>query len=250
MTISPMDTSAQGQSQAANFSIDDYGRDEGVYQLVSPSYPAPRFLRQYNYLRKALRECSTLCRLEGKPFRVVRWGREGAGADGGVPCQACCPRPPGSRFPHTPYGSCCNGFEGYPDLTSVAELRPDGQHVVFEGCCGRRLVGRPNYVVAHTPFVRTYVKDKDRLTYTQAMNAIQYIATHGKRAYVCSGLLTDCKEHDPLLWTPVVYVDPGGIIRRYPKELGSEVGVSVMSPALFREYVAMGRGRSTWPHGA
>jgi hypothetical protein len=244
-------TTAEAQAQAANFSIDDYGRDEGVYQVLSPSYPAPQFLRQYNYLAQALRECSTLCRLEGRPFRAVRWGREGAGARGGVPCKACCPSPPGARFPRKRYSSC-GCLEGFPELASIAEFRPDGQQLVWgPGCCKGRLVGGPNYAVSHTPFVRTYVKPKDRVRYTQGMAALQYIAGHtGQRAYLCSGLLADCKSDDPSKWVPMVYVDPGGIVRRYDRKLGNEVGTSVMNADQLREYYAMSRGRSTLPKGA
>jgi hypothetical protein len=243
-------TTAQAQAQAGNFSIDDYGRDEGVYQVVSPSYPAPQFLRQYSLLAQALRECSTLCRLEGKPFRAVRWGREGAGANGGVPCKACCPRPPGSRFAHTPY-SMCGCLPGYPSVRSIAEFRPDGQRIVFGPNGQPQLVGSPNYVVAHTPFVRTYVPDKDRVTYAQGMAALQYIANHrGARAYLCSGLLADCKSTDPTNWVPMVYADPGGVVRRYPRIKTNEVGTSVMNADQIREYFAMSRGASTLPMGA
>lgn len=245
---------AVAQAAASNFSIDDYGRDEGVYQVVVPSYPAPRFLKQYNYLAQALRECETLCRLEGKPFRAVRWGREGAGAAGGVPCKACCPRPPGSRFPSTPLRySNCGCLDGFPNLKSIAEFWPDGRRLVFtgRGCCSRRVVGAPNYIVAHTPFVRTYVPEHKRLRYTQGMAALQYLANHsGKRSYLCSGLLNDCKSLDPKLWTPVVYVDPGGIAKRYGSPRSNEVGAHKMNAAEYREYVAMSEGRSTLPVGA
>lgn len=246
-------TDARSQAQAANFSTDDYGRDEGVYQVVSPSYPAPQFLRQFANLRQALRECDTLCRLEGRPFRAVRWGREGSGAAGGVRCQACCPRPPGSKLPSNRHRySTCGCLEGFPNVTSIAEFRPGGQRIVFgPNCCSKRIVGTPNYVVAHTPFVRTYVPDKNRLRYTQGMAALQYLAGHsGKRTYLCAGLLDDCNQRDPKLWTPVVYVDPGGYVKRYAPKLGNEVGVSTVNAAQFRELVAMADGRSTLPMGA
>lgn len=246
-------TDARTQAAAENFSIDDYGRDEGVYQVVVPSYPAPKFLRQYNYLAQALRECDTMCRLEGKPFRAVRWGREGSGAAGGVPCKACCPKPPGSKFPHTPLYSSCSCLEGFPNLKSIAEFQPGGRRIVFggRGCCNGRIVGAPNYVVAHTPFVRTYVPEQQRVRYQQGMAALMKIAnSSGKRTFLCSGLLADCRTRDPKLWTPVVYVDPGSYAPRYVYTKGNEVHASPMNAAQFREYVAMADGRSTLPIGA
>jgi hypothetical protein len=242
--------SEQAMSEKAAFSIDDYGKaDEGPYQIVMPTYPAPKWLNHYSSLGKALRECGTLCTLRGTPFRVVRWGREGSGARGGIPCKACGPttRNP-ARFPsHVRRGF--GYLPGYPDAHPIAEFRPGGQRLVFNNRGVPQLVGRPNYVVSHNPFPRTYKPEVYPQRYLEAVNTAQRLAEGtGKRTFICDGGFNrDCPSTTAV---PVVYVDPGSLTRRYDKGTTGTVLVNPVSPEYFQELVAESEGRSYLGQGA
>lgn len=239
--------SARGEAAQSMFSIDDYGRAESSinrpFQVVQPAYKAPEFLGRFAYLEEALRECKTLCHLEGKPYRVVRWGeRVGSGAHGGVPCRQCKPSKPVARFPdHIPAGSGC--LEGFPEAKPIAEVRPNGQSVVFNKCGNGTLVGRPNYIVSHTPFPREYHPGPLPQRYIEAVKTGQLLARRtGKRAYICSSMGAPCNRRNPAHWVPVVYVEPGGLAKRYPNIPQGTTIVNPVSPGYLRELIAESRG--------
>jgi hypothetical protein len=237
--------SARAEAAQADFSIDDYGRAESSinrpFQVIQPAYGAPRFLKRFTYLGEALRECKTLCHLEGRPFRVVRRERVGSGARrGGVPCKTCGPPKLLSKFP-APVSSGC--LHGYPDAKPVAEVRPGGQAVVFDKCGRGRLVGRPNYTVSHTPFPREYHPGPLQQRYVEAVKTGQLLARRtGRRAYICSDFGAKCEGRNPKHWVPVVYVEPGGLAKRYPNIPTGTTITNGVSPSHLRELIAQSRG--------
>lgn len=248
---SPIDPfSEKAVAAKAGFSVSDYGRQgtEGPYQVVMPTYPAPKWLRRFAALGPALRECSTLCQLKGKPFRVVRWGREGSGARGGIPCPACRV-PPQSRFPRPV--PCRRGkgcLPGFPDAHPIAEYRPNGQQIVYDASGKGQVVGRPNYVVSHNPFPRLYRKEAYPQRYLDAVASAQRLARgSGRRTFVCSGFGS---KPSTKRGVPVVYVDPGGLVKRYPDEETGTTVVNQVSPRYFQQLVAESRGRSYLGQGA
>lgn len=256
----------------AGFSIDDYGKaDEGPYQIVMPTYPAPVWLRRFAALGPALRECSTLCALKGKPFRVVRWGREGSGARGGIPCAACARTTPNtaSRFPRnrglSGLGACagcsdskpCVGcktcascgkrgsgyLKGFPNAHPVAEFRK-GQRLVFNAQGVPQLVGRPNYVVSHNPFPRTYKREIYPQQYLEAVRAAQVLTSNtGKRLFVVAAVPGQTG-------TPVAYTDAQYGLTGLGGLGSGTVVVRPVSPEYFQELVAESRGRSYLGQGA
>lgn len=238
--------SAEAEAAQAQFSIDDYGRvgDQRPYQIIEPAYPAPKFLERFAYLGDALRECKTLCRLQGKPFRVVRWGREGAGARGGVGCSPCKRQRPVARFPLT---GC---LQGYPDATPVAEARPNGQHIVFDCRGNPQLVGKPAYAVSGNPFPREYDPRPVTQRYLQAIKTAQdLVRRRKKRAYIVASFAAKGSRSSKY-WVPVVYVDPGGL-RKVQDDAG--VGTTVVQPISrqhFRELIAQSKGASFLGQGA
>jgi len=250
---------AEADAAQAMPSIDDYGKDNsGPYQIVQPAYPAPVWLNQFVSLNQALRECSTLCTLQGKPFRVMSWNREGAGRAGGVPCGPCgtrarIPRWP-RRVPLLPGVSgmsgakgpgCLNGFE---DALPVAEARPGGQWIVYDCRGNETVVGSPNYVVSHTPFPRLYEKEVYPQRYLQAVKTAQFLAsTNGRRTFVCSDFGAKCNGGRG---TPVVYVDPGGYRQRYDEIPMGTVSVKAVSPGYFKELVMQSAGGTYLGQGA
>lgn len=243
--------SARVESQQADFSIDDYGRegDQRPYQIIFPSYEAPKFLQRYVDLGKALRMCKTLCTLKGRPYRVVRWGRPGSGAlPGGVPCAPCAGRPQ-SRFPRrVSGGGCLNGLEA-SGMTSIAEFHPNGQMLVFNKCGKAQVVGRPNYIVSRVPFPRERHPRALPQQYVEAVKTAQLLAERrGVKTYVCSGFGQDCKVGKQ--WVPIVYVQPGGLVRRYDDRSAGTTGVTPISESYFRELVAESRGATFLGQGA
>jgi hypothetical protein len=244
----PIIGSSQDQAAYADFSIDDYGRQgtQRPYQIIEPAYPAPRFLGSFMGLKEALRECQTLCTLQGRPYRVVRWPRVGS-ARGGSPCKRCKGQKRTARFPSRNSG-CLDGF---PDATPIAEFHPNGQRIFFNKCGQAQLAGRPNYVVSHTPFPREYRPHPLPQRYLEAVKTGQLLArTSGRRTYICAGMGANCDGRNPKKWVPVVYVQPGGLVHRFDPTRSGTVGVSNVTPSMFRELVEESRGGTLLGQGA
>lgn len=251
----PIVGSAQAIAQYSDFSIDDYGRQgtQSPYQIVQPAYPAPEWLGRFENLKLALRECSTLCQLKGKPYRVVRWERTGSGNRGGVPCKVCKGGKPTSRFPRrVPLKGGSGCLDGFEDATPIAEFHPNGQRIVFNKCGEGSVVGRPNYIVSHTPVPRHYQTPPLPQRYIEAIKTGQLFARrHGRRAYICvGGFGQKCDKRSARDWVPVVYVEPGGLVKRYDKIPTGTTTVSGVSPSYFRELVAESRGATFLGQGA
>ena len=244
--------SAQAEAAQADFSIDDYGRlgDDRPYQVIRPAYNAPKFLQRFSNLDEALQECRTLCHLEGKPFRVVRWGRTGAGAlTGGVRCQPCRSRARIPRFPgHVDPSGC---LHGYPDATPLAEFQPDGRRIVFDRCGNPKVVGQSDYIVSHTPFPRELHPAPLPQRYLEAVRSAQILASRtGRRTYICSSFGAKCDKRNPKRWIPVVYVDPGGLRERYDSIAAGTVKAQPITHAHFKELVAQSKGATRLGQGA
>lgn len=244
-------SSSQAEAAQADFSVEDYGRvgDQRPYQVIQPAYNAPKFLTQFTNLEEALQECKTLCHLEGKPFRVVRWGRTGSGASGGVPCQPCRVRARVPRFPRQVKPDGC--LHGYPDATPIAEFQPGGRRIVFDACGSPHVIGENNFVVSRTPFPRLYDPKPLPQRYLEAVQSAQLLANRtGRRTYICSGFGADCNKRDPKRWMPVVYVDPGGLRERYSSVGQGTVQVKPITESHFRELVAESKGATLLGQGA
>jgi hypothetical protein len=244
--------SAQDEAAQADFSIEDYGRvgDQRPYQIVQPAYQAPRFLQRFSNLEEALQECETLCTLQGRPFRVVRWGREGSGARGGVRCQPCRVRGRIPRFPDpAPPGSGC--LHGYPNALPLAEFQPGGRRIVFDKCGDPTIVGEPNFVVSRTPFPRVYDPKPLPQRYLEAVKSAQILSSRtGRRTYICSSFGASCDKRNTKRWIPVVYVDPGGLRQRYDTIPTGTVNVKPITQSHFRELVAQSKGATLLGQGA
>ncbi len=244
----------EGEAYESQFSTSDYGRvgDQRPYQIVYPSYPAPKFLSRYAYLKDALRECGTLCQLTGKPFRLVKWGAR-------VPCYPCRAKKTLNSLPslriHSP-----GAIEGFPNATPVADFRPQTSTIVYGPDGQPKLVGAPNFVVTRTPnpWAEFSFPEPLQQRYAEAVRTAQYIAnTTGRNAYLCSSLGGDCNTRNPKKWVPVVYVDPGGLIRRYHSDLtlpnsipGSAVATNPVTENEFRELLRESAGASRLGQGA
>lgn len=254
---------ARAQAAYGAASVQDYGAvgDQRPYQIVYPAYPAPQFLQSFRYLSEALRECDTLCKLTGQPFRLMKWGTR-------VPCRPCRGRKirdnrlPSFRFKG--YVESRGALEGYPEAFPVAEMTPDGRRTVFGPDGQEQSVGLPDFkVTVYNEPPGDYNNPAPLPTnYIEALRAGEYLSSHtGKQAYIVSSFGTDPKGRNPSKWVPVVYVQPGGIAKLNPYELqagpfgsqsaeGSTVISQPVTPEMFQQYLALSQGGSNLPWNA
>lgn len=244
----------EGEAYEAQFSTADYGRvgDQRPYQIVFPSYPAPKFLSRFAYLKDALRECGTLCQLSGKPFKLVKWG-------GRYPCYPCRATKNTNKLPSMRIHSV-GALEGFPEAVPVADFRPNSATMVYGADGQPKLVGSPNYIVTRTPNPRAafYLPSPVPQKYLEAVQSAQYLAAAtGRNTFLCSSAGASCNSRNNKKWMPVVYVDPGGLVRRYPTELsipngvyGSITATQPVSETEFRELVRESAGVSRLGQGA
>ncbi len=254
-------TTREGEAASSNWSVTDYGDggDQRPYQVVFPSYPAPQFLQTYANLKNALRECDTLCQLKGQPFRLVKWGAR-------LPCYPCRTRKrgnllPGARIERRKAMFSPGALQGYPDATPVAEFRPSGSNIVFGPDGQPKMVGAPNFQVSRTPFPPSEKKKWPKLPqrYAEAVQSAQYLANaQGKQAYICSSFGARCKGRNSKKWVPMVYVQPGGLVRRYHDGMplgnassapGSTTIITGVTPPEFRELLRESQGATFQKQG-
>lgn len=245
----PSVLSAQEQARYEQASAYDYGQegDQRPYQIVFPAYKAPKFMQTFNTLERALRECSTLCRDTGLPFRLVKWG-------GRIPCVPCGRRIQDNRLPGYKVVYSKGALDGYPDAMPVADFKPSGERIVYGPDGEGKLVGEPNYIISAKPYpvVGKFEPGPVPLRYLDAVQSAQYLVRQtGRTAYLCSSMGSDCKR-DPKKWFPVVYVEPGGLVARYPYEQDLGPGsisnstnvVTDVTPSEYEQLVAESQGAS------
>lgn len=247
------DPSAQELARYGQANIYDYGRegDQRPYQIVYPAYKAPKFLETFHSLDQGLRECGSLCRLKGVPFRLVKWG-------GRVPCVPCGTRVRDNKLPGFKVVYSKAALEGFPDAMPIADFKPNGQKIVYGPDGEGKLVGQPNFVVSADPYpaVGKYVPGPLRMKYLQAVRTAMRLADDtGATSYLCSSFGENCPRDAK--WFPVIYVQPGGVVARYPYERdfeqsvpGSTSGVSPVNASEYAELVAESRGATYTGQGA
>ena len=237
----------QGEAAQAQVSTSDYGRvgDQRPYQIVQPAYPAPKWLARFSNLDNALRECGTLCQLTGQPFKLVRWGAR-------VPCYPCRPSKTLNKLPSLRIHSV-GAMAGYPEAQPVADFQPNTSPTVYDNNGQPKAVGGRNYVVRRDPTPRgLFIPQPLPQRYLEAVKTAQYLASAtGKPTVICSSLGADCQGNGGGKLVPVVYVQPGGLVKRYPEELqltnsapGSITGTTTVTEDEFKELVRQSEGQS------
>ena len=245
---------AREQARYEQATVYDYGRvgDQRPYQVVFPAYKAPKFLETFHTLEQGLRECGTLCRLKGIPFRLVKWG-------GKTPCLPCGKRIRDNRLPGYRIVYSKGALDGYPEAMPIADFKPNGEKIVYGPNGEGTLVGSPHYVVSAAPYpsVGQYNPRAPTMRYLDAVRSAMYMANDtGRTSYLCSSFGVDCPTNKD--YFPVVYVQPGGIVARYPHEHDMGAGstanntnvVTGVSPSEYSELVAESRGASYLSQGA
>lgn len=249
----PAAPSAREQARYEQATTYDYGRvgDQRPFQVVFPAYKAPKFLETFHTLEQGLRECGTLCRLKGLPFRLVKWG-------GKVPCVPCGTKIRDNRLPGFKVIYSKGALEGFPDAMPIADFQPNGQKIVYGPLGEQKLVGQSSFVVSASPYpsVGRYTPAPLQMRYLDAVKSAQYLAENtGRTTYLCSSFGVDAPMDAD--WFPVVYVQPGGVVARYPYERdfgssvpGSTTGVTSVSPSEYSELIAESRGATYLGQGA
>jgi hypothetical protein len=246
--------SAREQARYEQATTYDYGRvgDQRPYQIVFPDYKAPKFLETFHTLEQGLRECGTLCRLKGVPFRLVKWG-------GKIPCVPCGTRIRDNRLPGFKVVYSKGALAGYPDAMPIADFMPNGQKVVYGPTGEAKPVGQPSFLVSQTPYpkVGRYTPGPLPMRYLDAIKSAMYLAENtGRTAYLVSSF--GAEDPSSADWFPIVYVQPGGMVARYPHDLDLGPGsipnntnaVTSVSPSEYAELVAESRGATYLGQGA
>lgn len=246
--------SARAQARYEQATTYDYGRvgDQQPYQIVFPAYKAPKFLETFHTLEQGLRECGTLCRLKGIPFRLVKWG-------GKVPCVPCGTRIRDNRLPGFKVVYSKGALEGFPDAMPVADFLPNGEKVVYGPNGEMKKVGEPSFRVSASPYpeVGKYDPRAPTMRYLDAIRSAMYLAENsGRTAYLVSSFGDDAASNPA--WFPVVYVQPGGVVARYPYDRNLGPGsipnntnaVTSVSPSEYQELIAESQGATLLGQGA
>jgi hypothetical protein len=250
----------EGEAYNAQFSTNDYGNvgDQRPYQVVFPGYPTPRWLSRFAYLDDALRECGTMCQLTGKPFRLVKWGSR-------LPCYPCKGRKRSNELPGLKIISP-GAMHGYPRAQPIADFHPRSGTIVYDRRGQPKLVGTPNFVVSRTPTPPEDFVNFDTplpVRYQEAVYTAQRLANStGQNTYICSSMGGSCKvagrPGTGMDWVPVVYVSPGGLVKRYPTDMrlvnaysvkGSTSVVNPVTSDEFRELLRESAGRTRLSQG-
>lgn len=250
----PSHLSAREQARYEQATTYDYGRvgDQQPYQIVFPAYKAPKFLETFHTLEQALRECGTLCRLKGIPFRLVKWG-------GKIPCVPCGSKIRDNRLPGFKVVYSKGALAGFPDAMPIADFLPNGEKVVYGPNGEEKKVGAASFAVSASPYpaVGRYNPRPPTMRYLDAIRSAMYLAENsGRTAYLVSNFGAEAVSNAG--WFPVVYVQPGGAVSLYPHELDLGPGsipnntnaVTNVSPSEYSELIAESRGATYTGQGA
>ena len=218
---------------------DDGGRGD-IFALVPRVYPVPDYLAEYYDLAKALRVATNTCVLQQGKCWVVR-------RDQTLPRfgQRCGRGECGWRSPNSP------GF-----ASELADLRSGKLSSVLGGVPVALATRKGLALVQDGAVVplwqRSFVVGaNDRVlmlgpsqTYSAAVRAAMMLAeqTHQQKLVYRLGV----PGQNP---TPMVYVQPGGLVRSAQPSRGPALTVSPMDEFELRQYITASAGGSLMPQG-
>ena len=232
-----------------SYSTSDWGCRGDTIAISPRPFPVPGFLKMYTSWAKALQEATEDCALQMGPCWVLKSSdigvRCGQRAYGGCPtCVDPAPLGPISLAgwrtpgPNRPYQGAVRR-EAAANWRPVAVVTGQGVAKVLPDGCVLPLWDR-RFIV--TPPDRL-VRERAGLTYRAAVAAAQEISQRTQELRVVNGELGNGRS------VPVVYVQPGGIVRAAPTERGLQTNVYRMDPLEVREAFMLSRGGSLMPHG-
>lgn len=238
-----------------SYSTSDWGCEGDTIAISPRIFPEPGYLKVYTSWARALQEATDTCALQNGPCWVLKPSqlgpRCGQRADGG--CPTCSGNAPGrlgelgiarrSIGPAKPYQGAV--MRDARQWVPVAVVTSQGiGRVLPDGCVlplweRRFRVVPPDRLVHQAP----------TLTYRAAVAAAQEISQRTKRYVVVNGQVPSRHPLAEDKEIPVVYVEPGGIVRAAPQSRGYETQVDRMDPFEVREAFMLSRGGSLMPHG-
>lgn len=236
-----------------SYSTSDWGCAGDTIAISPRPFPVPGFLKMYSSWAKALQEATETCALQMGPCWVLKSSGVRCGQRAGGGCPTCIE--PGAEAtaleglsrrlgPNKPWPDAVRReVEG--DWQPVAVVTEQGLARVLPDGCVLPLWDR-RFVV--TPPDRL-VRERAGLNYRAAVAAAQVLSTRTKQMRVVLG---EVPTRHPLAndkIIPVVYVDPGGIVRAATGDRGWETTVSMMDPFEVRQAFMLSRGGSLMPHG-
>lgn len=232
-----------------SYSTSDWGCTGDTIALSPRPFPVPGFLKMYDSWAKALQEATETCALQMGPCWVLRNDQTGVrcGQRAYGSCPTCNdPQAPGRSISLEGYGPN-RAFPGAVrrevagNWRPTAVVTPQGVAKVLPNGCVLPLWERRFVVVPPDRIVR----EPAGLDYKAAVAAAQVISQRTRRMTVVNGELPRSGRS-----IPVVYVDPGGIVRAAPDEdLGLQTRVDRMDPLEVRELFMQSRGGSLMPNG-
>lgn len=224
---------------AGSYSTFDSGCRGDIFAVSPRIYPAPGWLQEYFDIATAMREATKTCALEQGTCYVVKRSatlprcgqRRGRGECG----------------PNGPYSPGFAGVAAFPDAVRreveagwqpVAAATPEGPAIVAEGC----VLPIWQRIFSNGPLEPLLVQGPSQ-TYQAAVRAAMWIADHEKQTRLVYGW---GEKGRPV---PLVYVQPGGLVRSARRERQPATTVERMDRFELAQALAAGRGASLMPFG-
>lgn len=228
-----------------SYSTSDSGCRGDVFALAPRIYPVPDYLHTYEDLRTATRVAVDACALQnGAPCWIVRKQKPSCGQPA---CMECRGKDPLPTMPAAPNSLAEFSQEFRRTAVSnaarsvwqpVAAVTAQGIAPIAQGCV-LPLWQRIFFNTGADHFTR----EKGGLTYQAAVAAAMYFAARQKKTRV---VCAECPKTGRVI--PMVYVDPGGVVRAAPAWDVGPTTVERMDRLEFDQYRAASRGASLMPH--
>ena len=224
---------------AGSYSTFDSGCRGDIFAVSPVAYPAPGWLQEYFDLATAMRVATQTCALQqGKCYVVKRSST--------LPrCGQRCGR--GECDVRGPFSPGLASADAFPDAVRreveanwqpVAAATPAGPAIVAEGC----VLPLWQRVFSNGPLEPLLVQGPSQ-TYQAAVRAAMWIADHEKRTRLVYGWGETGKP------VPLVYVQPGGLVRSARRERTPATTVERMDQFELAQALAASRGASLMPFG-
>jgi hypothetical protein len=231
-----------------SYSTSDWGCSGDTIAISPRPFEVPGYLRMYTSWARALREATDACALQQGPCWVLKPSQTRQRC--GQPAYGSCPSCIDTRPSSAPV-SLLSGFsdavrrEAADGWVPVAVVTEEGVARVLSDGCVLPLWQR---VFSVTPPDRL-VRERAGLTYRAAVAAAQELARRTRTLRVVQADVPSRHSAARDKVVPVVYVDPGGIVRAAPEACGFATQVDRMDPLEVREAFMLSRGGSLMPHG-
>jgi hypothetical protein len=227
-----------------SYSTSDEGGRGDVYALAPRIYPVPDYLQEYESLRKAMNVAIDTCALQYGVCWVVSRDRSRAAPACGQPSGKPCPS---AQAPAAEAGTLAEFSREFRRTAvsnaarsvwkPVAAVTPNGVAAVAQGCVlpfWQRIFF--NTGIDH------FRSEAPSATYRAAVAAAMVLADRQRRTRV---VCAECPRTKRVV--PMVYVDPGGLVRNAADWQVGPTSVEQIDRLEFDQFRAASRGASLMP---